>query len=209
MNHMLRSDQTCDFDGFTDIVHRLLKAAWGEDWGTFCEAFPNGRDPRHLSFPVITYTLQEMRPGAVGKNKEIKPRFRDSYTIHSNDESEPKMVSVFSQVFEYDVCFEIWEENNQKANELAKRFRQFLSTYTGYLMKNGVQQLIFVKMSNENLSPKWREDIVVRKLEYLLRLEEQFEVPSDVIKKVTGSISVADQLPDNSIDQSRIDFTLP
>lgn len=193
--------RTANFDEFTDMIHALLKSAWGDDWGTFTEAFPNGVDPQNVKFPVITYMLKEKRPATIGKGdvREIKPRFRQE-VINEPDSGEPRVVNIFAQLFDCDVVFEVWEENNKKVTELADRFEDFMMVYKGFFMENGVAQIIFQTMNNESENYKFREDIVCRKFVYLVRLEKQAVELSDTIDKVTGSVTVVHAIPDDSID---------
>lgn len=198
----LTSDQSCDFNQLTDMMKALLNAAWGSDWGTFTQAFPNGTDPQNVKMPVITYLLKEKRPGIVGNNRtqEIKPRFRQEVDNSESFEGGPRVLNIFSQMFDHDVVFEVWEENNAKADELATRFEEFMTIYKGYFMQNGVGNIIFDHMNNLEESPPWRENIVVRKFRYLVRLEKHTVVPSDVIDKVTASVVPVNSLSDDSID---------
>jgi hypothetical protein len=204
------AEKTCNFEEFTDMVHSLLNAAWESEWGTFTEAFPNGRDPKKVSLPIITYLIKEKRPGIVGNNRsqEIKPRFRQESVNEESLEGGPKILNIYSQIFDHDIVFEIWEENNAKANKLAERFEDFMMVYKGYFMKNGVSQIIFDHMNGSPESSSFREDIVVRKFVYLVRLEKHTIVPSDVIDKVTASVTplstthVSDDLSDDYIDSS-------
>jgi hypothetical protein len=200
MSDRLTSNKSCDYEEFTDMVHALLKSAWGNDWGTFTEAFPNGTDPKNVTFPVITYQLKEKRPGIVGKGvQEIKPRFRQEFS-QEDSQGKTQLMNVYSQVYDNDMCFEVWEENNVKANQVAKRFEDFMRVYTGYFKSNGVKEIIFINMSQVSESGRWKDDIVCRNYKYLVRLEAHTVIPSDVIAKVTGTIAIASNLSDDSID---------
>lgn len=186
----LTAKQSCDFNQFTDMVHSLLNAAWDADWGTFTQAFPNGRDPQNVKLPVITYLMKEKRPGVVGNNRtqEIKPRFRQEVANEGSFEGSPRVMNIYSQIFDHDVVFEVWEENNAKADELAQRFEDFMMIYKGYFKQHGVGEIIFDHMNNELESPEWKDNVVVRKFRYLVRLEKHTVVPSDVIEKVTADV---------------------
>lgn len=201
-NDRLQAENSSNFDQFTDIIHRLLNAAWGQDWGIFCEAFPNGTNPNSVNLPIITYLLKEMTPGVISKSgtKEIKARHRASYR-QEVDGNGPKAVDVYGRVFDCEVVFEIWEENNTKATKLATRFMEFMDMYTGYIKSQGVKEVIFQRYSNETESGEWKDSIVCRSLYYYVRLEHLFEVPSDVIEKVTGMVSVTTDLTDDSIKE--------
>lgn len=208
---MMQSERSCSFIEFTDMMHRLLKAAWGDDWGSFMEAFPNGRDPENVKLPVITYRILQKLPGIVGKNetREVKPRFRQSFAMVNPIEDGPTIMNVYSQVFDYQVVFELWEENNTQADLLAERFEDFMMTYTGYMMSQGVGQIIFQLMTGDDGRLQLRDKAVRRDYQYLVRLEKHIEVPSDVIKAVITKVSVATDVNDDQ-DQNKesIEFTL-
>lgn len=207
-NERLQAENSSNFEQFTDTIHRLLRAAWGDTWGVFSEAFPNGRDPNSVELPIITYLLTEMVPGVISKagNREIKARHRASYR-QEVDGNGPRAIDVYGRVFDCKVVFEIWEENNTKATLLATRFMEFMDMYTGYIKSQGVKEVIFEKYSNETESGEWRDTLVCRSLYYYVRLEHLYEVPSDVIEKVTGIVSANASLPDDSINEA-ITFTL-
>lgn len=190
----LQSSSSCSFEEFTDMIYSLLHESWGEDWGTFCEAFPNGTDPTDVKFPIITYSIIKKIPGSVGNNtREIKPRFRESFRDTDSTDEAAEIINVYSQIFDYSVCFEVWEDNNAKLNQLADRFEEFLMICTGYLMSRGVNQFIFLEMNGSNGS-SLKESAVCRKFTYLVRLEKQVAIPSAVIKEVIGRVELRSSL---------------
>lgn len=187
----LQAQQSCNFEDFTDIVSRLLNGAWGEDWGTFSEAFPNGRDAKSLKLPIITYTLKEMVPGVIGKEgtREIKPRHRHTFPqeVHGGSATE-----VYGQVLDCQVLFEIWEENNAKASALADKLRALLFMYTGFIKSQGVKELFFQRYANETEANKFRDSIVGRSLYYGVRLEDLIHIDTEVIERVVLNIIATD-----------------
>lgn len=197
----LQSERALNFDEFTDLMHSLLKSAWGRDWGTFCEAFPNGREPKDVQLPAITYTLARKVPAAFGASKEIKPRFRQDVRPPKTVDGEAEIVSIYSQTFDCWVSFDVWSENNTKAAEIADRFEDFMMTYAGWFMSQGVGQILFEEMTTDNETERWRENLVCRKFVYRVRLEKHLEVPQHVIKEVIGNVSVSKRLSDDQ-DQS-------
>lgn len=184
----LQAQKSSDFDEFTDVVHRLLNAAWGKDWGTFCEAFPNGTDPSNVKLPAITYSLEEMVPGVISKDgtREIKPRHRHQYRVEGS--MGPQTVDIYGRIFDCKVVFEVWEKNNTKATKLAKKFMDFMDMYTGYIKSQGVKEIILEKYNNKTSGEKWRDNVVCRSIQYFVRLESLNEVHSDVIQKVIAIV---------------------
>ena len=184
-----QADNSASYDDLTDMIKRLLDAAWGDDWGTFCEAFPNGREPNDVKMPVITYTLKSMKPGVINKAgaKELGARHRGTFTEEVSGNG-PQVVQVFGRVIDCEVVFEVWEENNTKASKLATQFMDFMDMYKGFIKSQGVKEIIWQDYQNQTESGEWRDDIVCRSLYYFVRLEHLHEVHSDVIQKVTGSV---------------------
>lgn len=203
----LKANKSANFNDLTDLIHKLLKAAWGENWGIFTQRYPNGTNPASVKFPIITYHSKRKKPGAFGKNQEIKPRFREYYEATVTEGERPRKVNVYSQMFDHEVIFDVWAETNVEVDSLADRFEEFMMTYTGFLLSEGVQQIILLEQSDETDSVKIRDNAVVRSFRYLVRLEKHVEVPTSVIQEVIGSVSIlnANEL-DNSIDKQSIKF---
>lgn len=194
MNDRLTSDRSCNLDQFTSLIHATLKAAWGADWGTFCEAFPNGRDPQNIPLPAITYLPLTKRPGIAGSRgtREIKPRFRQAINVDDNT-----MVSIYAQVFDYEIQFDMWEQSNDKLNKLADQFEDFMMTYAGYFKKEGVGEVVFDRMYNQ-AGASWRENLLNHSYVYLVRIEKQIVVPENVIKEVIAKVEIYKDLSDGS-----------
>ncbi len=194
----LQAKESCNFIEFTDMIHRLLKAAWGNDWGTFCEAFPNGKDPENVEMPIITYRIISKVPGLIGKDgaREIKPRHRQDFDLTDVVDGGPEKISIYSQVFDYRVMFDIWHENNTKADLLAERFEDFMTIYTGYMMSQGVGQIFFIQMTGDDGRIMLGDQSTSRHYTYQVRLEKHIAVPTAVIKAVIASVSVYANLSD-------------
>lgn len=182
MDGRLTSEGALDFDGYTTMMHKLLSLAWGSEWGTFTEESPTTTDAQHVKYPIITYGIEEMRPGAIGKNtREIKPRQRQSILRDVDGVTQERM-AILGQRLDYVVEFQLWEENKKKLTEMHKRFRDFMKTYTGYMMQQGVVQMTFVDMKRESTS--LRDAGVSYRYRYLVTLEEVTVIPQDQVQRV-------------------------
>jgi len=205
----LRAKKSASFDDFTSLVHQLIKVAWGTEWGTFVQAFPNGRESDDVDLPIITYHSKRKRPGVVGNGTtEIKPRFRETYNVTENGKTSA--VNVYAQRFDHDVLFEIWAENNVEADKLAVKFEDFMMTYTGYFMQNGVQQIIFLEQTDQTDVMEWKDGGICRSFKYLVRLEKHLEIHQGLITEIIGKVEAlyANDLPNDSIDQESINFKI-
>lgn len=182
MDGRLKSEGVLDFDGYTSMMQKLLSIAWGSEWGVFTEDSPTTTEASNVKFPLIIYGIEEMQAGMIGKNtREIKPRQREAI-VRQVDETRSERISVLGQRIDYVVEFRVWEENNKKLMDLHKRFRDFMKTYTGYMMQQGVIQITFLDMKKmpENL----RDAGVSYRYRYLVTLEEVTVIPQDTFQRV-------------------------
>lgn len=204
----LQAEKACSFEEFTDLIFAMLNAAWGEGWGTFCEAFPNGTDPQNVDPPIITYSIVSKVPGIVGNagTQEAKPRFRQGFK-QVDGETTREVINVHSQIFDYHIRFDVWEENNTKLSQLADRFEDFMMMFTGYFMQQGVSQIRFLEMRSGSTS-SLKDQASCRHFLYLVRLEKHVEVPSAVITEVITRVEVVKTLDDPDQHKEVIDFKL-
>jgi len=92
-----------------------------------------------------------------------------------------------------EIVFEVWEESNAKAEKLAKKFRDFMTIYSGYFKEQGLKNMVFVLMSATPNGEILRDNAVCRKLVYFVKFEELTEIPVDVIKTIEVANKLAAQ----------------
>jgi hypothetical protein len=188
MDVNLQAEGTLDYDGFTTLLKRLLTAAWGDKWGVFTSDAPLGNDPNNITFPVITYALKFMQPGKVGKTtREIRPRQRMIEYLDDVNGTAPNANTILGQVMDAEVVFEVWEDSNADVEKLAKRFRDFMTIYSGYFKSQGLRNIRFAMMNDISEGGRIRENAVCRKLIYQVQFEELTVVPSDVFNIIDTS----------------------
>lgn len=180
----LQSGGTMDYEEMVKTIKYLLDASWGSEWGSLTPEGPNVTDPTNVEYPIILHYLTEMRPGVIGKNgtREIKPRYR--YTGFNEDANGtlPPAVTIYGQVFDAEVVFEVWEETNAQVDQMAKQFRHTISAFTGFLKEKGLKEIQFLKMEQNPSSDKVRDAHKIRKLYYFVRFEELTEIPTDIYR---------------------------
>lgn len=183
---LMSEGEALDYEGFTDLLFHLFSNAWGDEWGEFTEEYPTTTNSTDIRYPIITYAIEEMQPAMIGKNvREIKPRIRNYENVIVNGKSED-VIKVLAQRFDYIIEFRIWEENNKKLNELSRRFQDFMTTYTGYIMKKGTPVLLFKNMERKDTASG---DVAVSQSHYyLVRLERVTRVPESTLKRLTQEV---------------------
>lgn len=181
----LQSEGTLDYEGLITTLKYLLDASWGPEWGALSPDGPNVVDPTSVSYPIITHYLREMRPGKIGNNaREIKPRPRYHAVNEEVNGTQPPGVTIYGQVFDAEVVFEVWEDTNFKVDALAKQFRQLLTALTGYLKRKGIKEFQFVRLEAEPSNNRIKDAFKIRKLTYYVRFEEITEVPANVLQAI-------------------------
>ena len=181
----LQSNGTMDYEEFIRALKYLLDAAWGPNWGKFSSEGPNTTDPRNVEFPLITHNIGCLQPGRIGKNtREIKPRYRYFESLVDVNGTQPPARNIYGQIFETECTFEIWEETNAQADIMAKKFRQLLSTYTGYFKEKGLKEMYFLRQEGGTLGTGLQDMHKNRRLTYFVRFEEITEVPTDIINVI-------------------------
>jgi hypothetical protein len=171
-------------------IQSLLYASWGADKVRFSSAYPKITETDNISPPIITYKVISKTPGKFGPSNTVekKPRVRETIKIKDKNGNDVP-VDFLGQVFDYEILFEMWDEDGDKADELAERFQQFMTLYTGYLKKMGVEALFFNSMQDDDDKTKWKTDLIKRNVSYFIRMDEVVGVTSPVIDNIDiGSI---------------------
>lgn len=179
----LQSSGNMDYDEFVVVMKYLLDASWGENWGAFTPDNPNVTDAKNIKFPIIVHYLNELQPGVVGKGtKEIKPRYRYLGKNSTPDRANINATTIYGQMLDAEVVFEVWGETNGEVNEMTKRLRQTINAFTGYLKEKGLHEIQFLKMEPDLGGSKMNDSYKIRKLRYFIKFEEITEVPSDIFR---------------------------
>ena len=167
-------------------VQQVLYAAWGKDKIQFTSAYPKTSDSKDITPPIITYSILNKTPGAVGSKNtsEIKPRHREFIKIE-DEKGNTTNVELFGQLFDYTILFELWAEDGEEADELSERFQYFMSQYIGYFKKAGVSEIVFENMDGTVGNPQWRTDLISRNVIYRVRLDEVTGIRCPSIEDVT------------------------
>ena len=151
--------------------------------------------------PVVVYSLTLKEPGSLdsqpfGDRKDYKKKVRE--VIKDPDVSNHS-IEIRAQTFDNLVQFDCCTIDNASANRLARWFDKFISLYEWVLRKNGVQQILFMRRYNSTDSQKWRQDLVVRSLQYYFRTEEIEAISRRDLTTINYAIDLADRIVDTSI----------
>lgn len=124
------------------------------------------RDPDiKVDHPFITYRVKSRRP-----KEEIKPRVRETI----NDASF--VGEIYGQKFSCIVQFNIFGNTANDAEQVMSRFEEMIFTYTGYLKRNGVAEIIFDEQTTGDEYNNFREITSIRSITYKIEIEHLYNV---------------------------------
>lgn len=146
--------------------------------------------------PTVIYNLSRKEPGGIdgkpfGSTKEYKYRVRE--TIKDPD-SPSHTIELRGRCFDNIVQFDCCTTDNASANKLARWFEKFIDLYEWVLKLNGVQQILYWSRFTDTSSQKWRQDLVVRSIQYYFRTEEIEAITRRDITSVQLAANVANEI---------------
>lgn len=158
-----------DVEGFAELLDRLLKAAWGDDWGTFTDQEPTGTTPESLPLPIISWDLVKRV-----RSEAFKQQKHKNWGTMPDPNNPGEFLSVFRQWYDCEVEFKVWAKTSHEAKQLVQRLEAVLTAYTGYFKEQGLGDLIFLSETSEGVQSAGRQDLACRRLLYLARVEHIF-----------------------------------
>ena len=192
---LLLSDEPCiNYISLITLIGKAIKTAWG-DTAIFVAAYPKEIVDKT---PIITHQVMSKVPASLGTNatREIKPRLR-----YQGKTDDGRNFKIMGQFFEYSIRFDIWANNGEQADEYVENFQALMCRYTGKLKKSGVSEILFSQQINDEVTNKWRAELINRTLIYYVRLDETITVIVDDIESIDLRIKIMhiiDQMYDNS-----------
>ena len=78
---------------------------------------------------------------------------------------------VYSQIFDYEIQFDILASDYITANKVMNAFEDAMFNYTGYFKRNGVSEILFLKQYTDSDLDSYRNTVSVRSLEYLVSID--------------------------------------
>lgn len=110
---------------------------------------------------------------------ELKPRFRQGFN-NEKDES----VEVWGQKFKCLVQFNIFASVYKEAEQVMEKFEEIIFSYTGFLKKNGVREILFKEHSTDSHLDTLRETLSIRSLIYYVEIEKLTVILKEKIKEI-------------------------
>lgn len=132
-----------------------------------------------LDRPVITYKVISRKPKA-----ELKPRIRQTIREKTNDPNDERVGEIYGQKFECLIQFNVFASVYDIAEQVMEKFEEMIFTYTGWMKKNGVAELLFEQQLTDEHYDMFRQTISVRNIRYRVEVEKLNVIFQDKLKEI-------------------------
>lgn len=175
-----------DIDQLGELIRKILNAAWGGDWGDISPDLKRGENAENIPLPQITFDINSRE---VAENTPVKPKLTDTIIEIVNGEKTGDSFNIYRQWFDCIVEFNFWGRNTLEARQLMNKFETLIGAYSGYIKKQGVAEILFLKEVTPKQSVKYVEGIPMRSLMYYVRLERIQSVRLSTLEKIDIKVS--------------------
>lgn len=178
-----------DIEQLANILKQLCNAAWGTDWGELSPDVKTGENSDEIKLPQITVDINTRD---ITEGMPLKPTlvsYWDEEDEQGNKTGETFLI--YRQWFDCNVEFDIYGRNAKEARDLMKKFELLISTYTGYLKRQGISEIIFEREVSAKNSLNYAESVPMRSIYYYVRLESISLVKQSILNQINTKIGAA------------------
>ena len=167
---------------FMALVRNAVNTTYGSGTIGFVAAYPAGQQ----NFPLITYKLVSSKPSSFGRDREIKPRLRDTQQV------DRSYVDFYAQRVDHIINFEIWAADGKTADEVVETFEDLIAEHTGEFKEAGVVEIIWLGQQNDKQTARWSVDLMNRTVSYLIVLDRTTIVKHGAVNDIDINADVYD-----------------
>jgi hypothetical protein len=164
---------------FTTTLERLLKSAWGKDWGVFTEEYTSYSDPEKIVLPQIVFHLVKRRPF-----KELSPLKRRLMANYPDSEYKGYNVDIFKNWYECEVQFRCFARTNKEVRSLSVKLEDFITSYTGFFKERGLGEINFMEEKEPEKLSDSAGRVPCRILTYRFRVEHTTIIRQKTLEEV-------------------------
>jgi hypothetical protein len=132
-----------------------------------------------LEHPVITYKVIWRKPKG-----ELKPRVRQQINEITDDPNDERLGEVYGQKFDCLIQFNIYASVYDIAEQVMERFEEMIFTYTGWMKKNGIGEVLFEQQLTDENYDMFRQTISIRNIRFRVVVEKLHVIFQEKIKEI-------------------------
>lgn len=178
-----------DIDQLGELLKKILNAAWGSDWGIISPDLQTGEDASNIPTPQIIFNTNSRE---VADKTPIKPVLTDTIKETVDGKETGEVFNIYRQWFDCIIEFDFISRNNYESRKLMSRFESLMSAYSGFLKRQGISDIFFLKEINPKQSINFLSGTAMKCLMYYIRLEHIQSVRVSTIENI--NLELANQL---------------
>lgn len=184
----LMADNNIDgIDQLCNILKKLLNAAWGSNWGEISPDLKKGEDSSKIVVPQITVDVNNRD---IAEKMPLKPVLINTVKEKVNGQYTGDSLLIYRHWFDCVIEFDFYARTSKEARDLQYRFESLLAIYTGYLKRQGVSEIVFLKEISARNSLNFTEQVPMKCLMYWVRFERITPIRQSLINKINANIGV-------------------
>lgn len=185
---VLMADNNIDgIEQLCDILKKLLNAAWGSNWGEISPDLKKGEDSSKIVTPQITVDINNRD---IAEKMPLKPVLINTVKEKVNGHYTGDSLLIYRQWFDCVIEFDFYGRTSKETRELQYKFESLLAIYTGYLKRQGVSEILFLKEVSSRNSLNFTEQVPMKCLMYWVRFERITPIRQSLINKINADIGV-------------------
>lgn len=184
----LMADNNIDgVEQLCNILKKLLNAAWGSNWGEISPDLKKGEDSSKIVTPQITIDTNNRD---IAEKMPLKPVLINTVKEKVNGQYTGDSLLIYRQWFDCVLEFDFYGRTSKETRDLLYRFESLLAIYTGYLKRQGISEILFLKEVSAKNSLNFTEQVPMKCLMYWVRFERITPVRQNLINKINADIGV-------------------
>lgn len=184
---LMADDNIDGIEQLCDILKKLLNAAWGSNWGEISPDLKKGEDSSKIVTPQITVDINNRD---IAEKMPLKPVLINTVKEKVNGQYTGDSLLIYRQWFDCVVEFDFYGRTAKETRQLQYKFESLLAIYTGYLKRQGVSEILFLKEVSSRNSLNFTEQVPMKCLMYWVRFERITPIRQSLINKINADIGV-------------------
>ena len=184
---LMADDNIDGIEQLCDILKKLLNAAWGSNWGEISPDLKKGEDSSKIVTPQITVDINNRD---IAEKMPLKPVLINTVKEKVNGQYTGDSLLIYRQWFDCVVEFDFYGRTAKETRQLQYKFESLLAIYTGYLKRQGVSEILFLKEVSSRNSLNFTEQVPMKCLMYWVRFERITPIRQSLSNKINADIGV-------------------
>lgn len=184
---LMADDNIDGIEQLCDILKKLLNAAWGSNWGEISPDLKKGEDSSKIVTPQITVDINNRD---IAEKMPLKPVLINTVKEKVNGQYTGDSLLIYRQWFDCIIEFDFYGRTAKETRQLQYKFESLLAIYTGYLKRQGVSEILFLKEVSSRNSLNFTEQVPMKCLMYWVRFERITPIRQSLINRINADIGV-------------------